>query len=96
MPLHSKKVGGCGICGRAYVVWCKRRAEYGSGRTALRRLKQVGGKLVAERYRVEWTYEGSSMASYGTFDLVGAERYQARVMEDPIAEDVRIVEAEPE
>ncbi|WP_158842656.1 hypothetical protein [Saccharothrix deserti] len=51
---------------------------------------------MAERYRVEWTYEGSSMASYGTFDLVGAERYQARVMEDPIAEDVRIVAAEPE
>jgi hypothetical protein len=36
------------------------------------------------------------MASYGTYDLVGAERYRARVMEDPIAEDVRIVEAEYE
>lgn len=51
---------------------------------------------MAERYRVEWTYEGSSMGSYGTFDLVGAERHRAKVMEDPIAEDVRIVEAEPE
>lgn len=51
---------------------------------------------MAERYRVEWTYEGSSMASYDTYDLVGAERYLSRVMEDPIAEDVRIVEAEPE
>ncbi|MFI9586433.1 hypothetical protein ACIHCQ_32420 [Streptomyces sp. NPDC052236] len=49
-----------------------------------------------ERYRVEWTYEGSSMASYDTYDLAGAERYRARVAEDPIAKDVRIVEAEPE
>ncbi|WP_328409235.1 hypothetical protein OG542_07285 [Streptomyces violaceus] len=51
---------------------------------------------MAERYRVEWTYEGSSMASYDTYDLADAERYLARVMEDPIAKDVRIVEAEPE
>lgn len=58
--------------------------------------ERVGGSQVAERYRVEWTYEGSSMASYDTYDLVGAERYMSRVMEDPIAEDVRIVEAEPE
>jgi hypothetical protein len=65
-------------------------------RTALRRVGARGRKLVAERYRVEWTYEGSSMGSYGTFDLVGAERHQAEVMEDPIAEDVRIVEAESE
>lgn len=52
------------------------------------------GRLMAERYRVEWTYEGRSVGSYGTYDLVGAERYRARVMEDPIAQDVRIVEAE--
>ncbi|WP_434445811.1 hypothetical protein [Lentzea sp. E54] len=51
---------------------------------------------MVERYRVEWTYEGSSMGSYGAFDLTGAERCQARIMEDPIAEDVRIVQAEPE
>ncbi|WP_336319873.1 hypothetical protein [Streptomyces lavendofoliae] len=54
------------------------------------------GSRVAEGYRVEWTYEGSSMASYDTYDLVGAERYRARIMEDPIAQDVRIVEAEYE
>lgn len=77
-------------------VGCKRRAGYGSSRTALRRVSEWEGSRVAERYRVEWTYEGSSMASYDTYDLAGAERYLARVMEDPIAEDVRIVEAEPE
>ncbi|MEU0892993.1 hypothetical protein [Streptomyces massasporeus] len=49
---------------------------------------------MAERYRVEWTYEGRSVGSYRTYDLAGAERYRARVMEDPIAQDVRIVEAE--
>lgn len=54
------------------------------------------GRRVAQRYRVEWTCEGSSMASYGTFDLAGAERHQARIMEDAIAGDVRIVEAEPD
>ncbi|NUK89617.1 hypothetical protein [Streptomyces lunaelactis] len=51
---------------------------------------------MAERYRVEWTYEGSPLASYDTYDLAGAERYRARVAEDPIAEDVRIVEVGPE
>jgi hypothetical protein len=45
---------------------------------------------VAERYRVEWTYEGSSLASYDAYDLA---LYRARgVAEDSIAEDVRIVE----
>ncbi|MFI6423168.1 hypothetical protein ACIBG6_38035 [Streptomyces sp. NPDC050842] len=51
---------------------------------------------MVERYRVEWTYEGSAMASYDTYDLPGAEQYQARVAEDPIAKDVRIVEYGPE
>ncbi len=49
-----------------------------------------------KRYVVNWTYEGSSMGSYDTYDLAGAERYKACVEEDPIAEDVRIVEVELE
>jgi hypothetical protein len=49
-----------------------------------------------QQYVVIWTYEGSSMGSYGTYDLAGAERYKARIEEDPIAEDVRIVEVELE
>ena len=51
---------------------------------------------MAQRYRVEWTYEGSSSASYDTYALAGAERYPGHAGEDPIAQDVRIVEAGPE
>jgi hypothetical protein len=51
---------------------------------------------MAEQYRVMWTYEGSSVGTYSTYDLAGAERYKAKVMEDPIAQDVRIVEADSE
>ncbi|MGY3684988.1 hypothetical protein [Streptomyces sp. TE33382] len=47
---------------------------------------------MAERYRVEWTYEGSSLASYDAYDLA---LYRARVAEDSIAEDVRSSRSDP-
>ncbi|WP_170166497.1 hypothetical protein [Lentzea atacamensis] len=45
---------------------------------------------------MRWIYEGSEIGTYSTYDLAGAERYMAKVLEDPIAQDVRIVEADAE